>query len=72
MSENTTENAPTLTISDVAFLVKIVEVCASRGAFQAEELSNIGSVYDRVRSFVIANTPPEANQPNEATPTEGN
>ena len=54
--------APNITIADIAFLVQIVEVCSQRGAFRAEELTNVGAVYDRVKAFIVANTPaPQAN-----------
>ena len=39
---------PKITIADIAMLKQIVEVASSRGAFRADELSQVGSVYDRV------------------------
>ena len=42
----------TLTIADIANLKQIVEVATTRGAFQANELSQIGAVYDRVCTWL--------------------
>lgn len=43
---------PQITIADIAMLKQIVEVASSRGAFRAEELSQVGAVYDRVTAWV--------------------
>ena len=45
-----------LTIADIATLKQIVEVASSRGAFRAEELSQVGAVYDRVSAWVNSMT----------------
>ena len=41
MSEETAQvpaTAPSITLTDIAFLVQIVEIVAQRGAFRADEL----------------------------------
>ena len=43
---------PQITVADIATLKQIVEVASSRGAFRAEELSQVGNVYDRVSAWV--------------------
>ena len=45
-----------ITIADIAMLKQIVEVASSRGAFRAEELSQVGAVYDRVSAWVESMT----------------
>lgn len=59
MSEDTTTaptpDAPTFGINDLVFTLQVYEAAAARGAFRAEELSNVGAVYDRLRVFLIAN-----------------
>jgi len=47
---------PQITLADIAMLKKIVEVATSRGAFRAEELSQVGAVYDRVTAWVESMT----------------
>lgn len=47
--------APTFGLQDLVFTMQVYEACAQRGAFRADELSNVGAVYDRLRAFLIAN-----------------
>jgi hypothetical protein len=49
---------PSLGIADIAFLLQIVEVCSQRGAFKADEMTSVGTVYDKVKAFIAANSPP--------------
>jgi hypothetical protein len=67
MTEETQANPISLTVQDIAFLLQIVETCTQRGAFRAEELTSIGAVYDKVKSFITANT----QQPADAEQTQG-
>ena len=60
MSDNQEIN---LSIADVAMLKQIVEVASQRGAFKADELTQVGAVYDRVSQWLAAVTA-EA-EPNE-------
>ena len=53
---------PQLKITDIATLKQIVEVASSRGAFRAEELSQVGEVYDRVSAWLEAMTQDEATE----------
>lgn len=53
--ENTQEQQPNtseLSVSDLQALKTLVETAVRRGAFQANELSAVGAVYDRVNSFL--------------------
>jgi hypothetical protein len=52
IEENTT---PSFGINDLLFTMQVYEAVAQRGAFRADELSNVGAVYDRLRAFLIAN-----------------
>ena len=62
---NTTE-APSFGIQDLIFTLQVYEACSARGAFRADELTNVGAVYDRLRAFLIAN----GAVPNPAVSTE--
>lgn len=59
------EQAPTpeLTINDLMNIRAIVETATRRGAFQANELSAVGSVFDRLANFLNAVAP----KPQEGT-----
>jgi hypothetical protein len=51
----TTPETPSFGIQDLVFTLQVFEACATRGAFRAEELSNVGAVYDRLKAFLTAN-----------------
>jgi hypothetical protein len=59
----TPEAAPSLGLADIGFLIQIVEICSQRGAFKADELTSVGTVYDKVKAFLAANVPPAAANP---------
>ena len=49
----TPENS--ITINDLVMLRNIVNVASRRGAFSAEEFSDIGAVYNKIDTFLKAN-----------------
>jgi len=49
------ENAQ-LTIADMASLKGLLEAACTRGAFKASEMSNVGTVYDKLSAFVEHST----------------
>jgi hypothetical protein len=50
-------NPPVLDITDLRNILEIIGVCAQRGAFRANELSQVGRTYDRLEAFLKDNTP---------------
>jgi hypothetical protein len=44
----------TLTINDLATLRNIVDLASTRGAFRANELQEVGEIYNRLNQFVEA------------------
>jgi hypothetical protein len=44
----------TLTINDLATLRNVIDLASTRGAFRANELSEVGEVYNRLSQFVEA------------------
>lgn len=63
--ENQTTN---LAVSDLIMLQSIVQVACERGAFRAEEMSQIGQCYDRLSAWLAQMTPAQetpAQQPEE-------
>jgi len=45
---------PNLALSDLVLLLNLVRVSSERGAIKAEELSAVGTVYDRLHKFLEA------------------
>lgn len=50
-----------ITNNDIADIVKIIDVCSSRGAFRGEELAGIGTLRNKLVSYLqsIAQPAPE-------------
>ncbi len=44
--------APELSVTDLINIKSILEVAVKRGAFNANELSGVGSVYDKLSKFL--------------------
>jgi hypothetical protein len=62
--EMPTAPQPELSINDLQNLRAIIDTAAKRGAFQANEMAAVGSVYDRLNTFLVAVLP----KPQEAAP----
>jgi hypothetical protein len=71
MDQNTTEQTTpsevpaNLSIQDLLLVVHTLQVVSQRGAFRAEEMSNIGGLYDRLVSFLTASGAIKAAEPAE-------
>jgi len=48
------DNSPQLTITDLINLQQTVEIACTRGAFRAEEMKQVGTVYDQLSAFLAA------------------
>ena len=44
----------TITIADLDTIKNIINLAATRGAFRGEELSMVGTVYDKLTAFLEA------------------
>ena len=44
----------TITISDLDTIKNIINLAATRGAFRAEELTMVGTMYDKLTTFLEA------------------
>jgi hypothetical protein len=57
---------PELNINDLQNIRAIIDTASRRGAFGANELSSVGSVFDRLNTFLNAVAPaPSADQQSE-------
>lgn len=45
-------NKPGITLQDISSVVEILRVCTLRGVWRINELSAVGSLYDRLVSFL--------------------
>ena len=44
--------APSVTVNDLVNIYNIIDLASKRGAFQANELSSVGEVANKVKEFV--------------------
>jgi hypothetical protein len=44
--------APSLTLQDLVLVAQIIQLTSSRGAFKAEELSDVGGLYNKLVTFL--------------------
>jgi len=61
--------APSLTLQDLVLVAQIIQLTSQRGAFKAEELADVGGLYNKLIAFLQASgalTPPSA-APTEET-----
>ena len=56
MSEETKAN---ITLNDFIVMVKLIDVCSKRGAFEGAELKDVGMLRGRLADFIEANKPKE-------------
>lgn len=63
--EQAAASQPELSINDLLQVRAVVELAVRRGSFQANELSTVGGIYDRLNNFLNAVAPP-APQPADA------
>ena len=67
--------APSLTLQDLILVAQIIQLTTQRGAYRAEELQNVGVLYNKLIAFLQSTgalTPAEApaETPAEAQPEE--
>jgi hypothetical protein len=62
----------TLTITDLATLRNIVDLASTRGAFRANELREVGEVFDRLNQFVEASVAAAQAQQDNQTVAQSN
>lgn len=48
------DDLPQLTVNDLVALQQTIDLACNRGAFKAEEMTQIGTVYDKLSRFLEA------------------
>ena len=46
------QSAPSLTLQDLILVAQIIQLTSQRGAFRAEELQNVGALYNKLIAFL--------------------
>tara|TARA_Y100000748_G_C15325398_1_gene421832 strand:- start:35 stop:307 length:273 start_codon:yes stop_codon:yes gene_type:complete len=60
VEQQTPQEQAGITLNDIANVVRIIDVASQRGAFRGPELSQVGTVHDRLMKFLEANQPKPA------------
>ena len=55
--------APALGVNDLKLMANIIEVVSNRGAIKANEMAAVGSLYNNLMNFLIANGAVQAEVP---------
>ena len=45
---------PNITLDDLKAVCTAIEIAANRGAYQIQEMSLVGSCYDKLKAFLVA------------------
>ena len=51
-TEQAQQSAPSLTLQDLVLVAQIIQLTSSRGAFKAEELADVGGLYNKLVTFL--------------------
>ena len=58
-TEEVKEQPVSISLSDIAFTVEVLKAASRRGAFELNELKNVGTLGERLQAFLEANAPKE-------------
>jgi len=61
------QQPPVLGVQDLQNLLIIVDLASQRGAFRANELSQIGALFDKVNQFIASTQGGQPGQDNQST-----
>lgn len=69
-AETAQDEAPQLSLQDIATMVQIIDVCSKRGGFEGPELEAVGGLRNRVVAFLNSVAPKDGDTPEGDLPTE--
>jgi hypothetical protein len=52
VAEQSVEQTPGLTLQDLVFVAQIIQLTSQRGAYKAEELAQVGGLYNKLIAFL--------------------
>ncbi len=68
--ETAQNEAPQLSLQDIATMVQIIDVCSKRGGFEGPELEAVGGLRNRVVEFLNSVAPKDGDAPEGDLPAE--
>lgn len=72
-TQETPETPETISLgaSDLGTYLRIIEVACTRGAFRAEEMTQIGIAHDKLKAFLAQITPAAPEDGEDGSTSEG-
>jgi len=64
------QQAPQLSLQDIATFVQIIDICSKRGGFEGSELEAVGGLRNRTVAFLNAAAPKDGEVPEGQVPVE--
>jgi hypothetical protein len=52
VAEQSVEQTPGLTLQDLVFVAQIIQLTSQRGAYKAEEMAQVGGLYNKLIAFL--------------------
>ena len=52
VAQSAQQPAPSLTLQDLVLVAQIIQLTTQRGAFKAEELADVGGLYNKLITFL--------------------
>ena len=71
--ENVTEQEtpkPGISLGDISFAIQVLKIAARRGAFELNEMKNVGELGERFQGFLNAHAPPKPEEEPEEEPVQ--
>tara|TARA_A100001515_G_scaffold141870_1_gene139528 strand:+ start:1152 stop:1418 length:267 start_codon:yes stop_codon:yes gene_type:complete len=68
--EPVVSTADELNLNDLAVVLQVIDVCSKRGAFEGNELKDVGTLRNRIADYVNARVPKSEEPPVEEPNTE--
>lgn len=59
------QKAPELTITDLQNVRAVIDIAATRGAFKASEMAAVGTVFNKLDTFLNSVVPAQPAEPNK-------
>lgn len=54
IQKETDQSSLSLGVQDLLLMFQIIQVVAQRGAFRADEMTNVGALHDRLKHFLTS------------------
>ena len=64
------QQAPQLSLQDIATFVQIIDICSKRGGFEGQEMEAVGGLRNRTVAFLNAAAPKDGEVPEGQVPVE--